>query len=1106
MPRKTLYTIFFAFFLIVQVNAEIKEYFITCAPVDFKKIYDNFQEDIYIPVILTYNNQTWTDTEMRIRGESTRYDPKKSLKIKFNSEPFSNGRNRINLNAEFQDPSYIHSCLASRIFNEIGIPCFRSEHIRIYLNGEYLGLYLQIENMDEQFLQSRGLDKDGNLYKATNDGSCLSKYDDIYEQWEKKTNEDTGRDDLQEFIDILNSVPDSIYYEFTKSVFDYENMISIIAMNMLLANASTFYHNYYMYHDIKGSNLWSMFPWDIDKTFNTYSAGWHYAWSGPWVFPDNPYFERALLCDTIFSDIKNKLTELRNSIFNEEYLFPVIDSLATVLGQSVLEDKTDDIEDDLAKWNNWVQLTKDFINQRYDALQHQIENYPTCFRVHPTEEIYTDDVIISWERSKSNIGKEITYTLLYDTQPNVNLAEATHITGIKDTFYILQELEKGKYYWKVEAHDGDNFNEGFDKYNTFMVKEGTTLPCTIKENMTLTKEKSPYIADCNISVDPGVKLTIKEGVEIRFSGFSNLVIQGEISARGTSDDPILLKPAPGVSKWNELYMDSPTGACEFSFVEITDGIIKAKRGIYKFDNISIEINDTTILDDAVYSKEAVITFTNGYIRANGISEGVIVFNSEGPRVENCIAINTADSYRYVQCKNGIILNNLTINSSDDGIDQNGCINTVISGNTIISPNDKGISISHDSWGFSENILLEKNIIINAPTGLELKSGSTVNVRNNTFFNNGNGIHCFEKIENTGGPIVNVVNTIIFGSETNLIIEDDTDIKISYSMSDKEILSGQTGLAENNILAYPGFRDSANHNFHLLSTSPCIDSGDPDSPPDPDGTRADIGALYYNQNLSKIVINEINYNSAADFDTGDWVEFYNADETDVDMSGWIFKDSDDNHAFIFPDGFQLKKDNYIVLSRDLEKFEMQFPDVKNTIGVLDFGLSGSGELIRLYDYSGKLIDSVEYDDFEPCPSEADGFGSTLELINPALDNSLAVSWKASDKYGTPGEKNSIFEEIDTSSNGSSNSFSIKSIYPNPADNIIYIWIKRPGDAKLNFEVVNVLGYKVNLLNNLQDFDNGESLLTLLTGRMAIGQYYIKISNGEKSITDTFVIMR
>lgn len=52
--------------------------------------------------------------------------------------------------------------------------------------------------------------------------------------------------------------------------------------------------------------------------------------------------------------------------------------------------------------------------------------------------------------------------------------------------------------------------------------------------------------------------------------------------------------------------------------------------------------------------------------------------------------------------------------------------------------------------------------------------------------------------------------------------------------------------DGNIDADPLFLDPNNRDYRLTENSPCIDAGDPDSPPDPDGTRADMGAFYFHQ--------------------------------------------------------------------------------------------------------------------------------------------------------------------------------------------------------------------------------------------------------------------
>jgi hypothetical protein len=89
------------------------------------------------------------------------------------------------------------------------------------------------------------------------------------------------------------------------------------------------------------------------------------------------------------------------------------------------------------------------------------------------------------------------------------------------------------------------------------------------------------------------------------------------------------------------------------------------------------------------------------------------------------------------------------------------------------------------------------------------------------------------------------NTIIF-SNTEPEIEKQFNshggnlplINIEYSSLSSSLNgAGEFIILENNIFENP----QLNEDFTLHSTSPCIDAGDPNSPLDPDGTRADMGA-------------------------------------------------------------------------------------------------------------------------------------------------------------------------------------------------------------------------------------------------------------------------
>lgn len=106
------------------------------------------------------------------------------------------------------------------------------------------------------------------------------------------------------------------------------------------------------------------------------------------------------------------------------------------------------------------------------------------------------------------------------------------------------------------------------------------------------------------------------------------------------------------------------------------------------------------------------------------------------------------------------------------------------------------------------------------------------------------------------PIIK--NCIIWGNSPNQVYQrgaPDPAAIIEISYSDIEdgrngvVITGNASLrwGNGNIDGDPLFEDAENGDYHLTENSPCIDAGDPDSDLDPDGTRADMGCYYFDQN-------------------------------------------------------------------------------------------------------------------------------------------------------------------------------------------------------------------------------------------------------------------
>ncbi len=211
--------------------------------------------------------------------------------------------------------------------------------------------------------------------------------------------------------------------------------------------------------------------------------------------------------------------------------------------------------------------------------------------------------------------------------------------------------------------------------------------------------------------------------------------------------------------------------------------------------------------------------------------------------------------------NNFLIQGFSIRNSQQGGSTPGNVGVFInhssSGTKVIKycnihNNGKGIDIWND---FGGTIHVEYNIINdNIYNGFDPYLG-TAYLTNNTIVGNGqDGYHDW-----AGGGVVYIENNIIAeNGRYGIFKHRNTPVFISYNdvwnnvagdyyegySGDPTPFDPNPGTGE--ISADPLFVDPENDDFHLTAGSPCIDAGDPGLPQDPDGTIADMGALYYHQ--------------------------------------------------------------------------------------------------------------------------------------------------------------------------------------------------------------------------------------------------------------------
>ncbi len=262
------------------------------------------------------------------------------------------------------------------------------------------------------------------------------------------------------------------------------------------------------------------------------------------------------------------------------------------------------------------------------------------------------------------------------------------------------------------------------------------------------------------------------------------------------------------------------------------------------------------------------------------------------------------------------------------------------------------------------------------------------------------------------------------------------------------------------------------------------------------------------NGEPIVINEINYNSAAGFNCGDWIELYNPLAVQVNLAGWRLNDVDNNTGLYFQAGTFVPALGYLVVCRDSSAFHHFWPDVATLNSEFTFGLNNAGEHLSLFNSAGMLIDSLTYSNRTPWPWQPDGHGASLALRDPILDNSLPQNWMPSYSHGTPGAANVMMSRVAQASH-TPRSCGLD-VYPNPFNMAATIAVQVKEAGRVRVAVYDIMGRCLTVL--FDDKCNSNSFMLRWDGRdlngnpAASGVYLVVLQSDREKRVNKILLLR
>nr|WP_276575922.1 CotH kinase family protein [Oceanirhabdus seepicola] len=230
---------------------------------------------------IDYNGYNFKSVGIRPKGNSSLMHVANSDSTRFSYKVdfdyYANDQNlygitKINLNNIFGDPSMMYEYLGYEMMDELGADASRTNYVALYINDEYVGLYLAVEQVNESFLKEHYGNGTGELYKPEMargaDLKYISDNSDDYTALIPKNKSVYNNNDIIKFMKVIEEGGD------LESVLNVDSFLKYLAMSTITVHLDAYqggmYHNYYLYNN---NGVFEWIAWDLNMIFNGFTMG-----------------------------------------------------------------------------------------------------------------------------------------------------------------------------------------------------------------------------------------------------------------------------------------------------------------------------------------------------------------------------------------------------------------------------------------------------------------------------------------------------------------------------------------------------------------------------------------------------------------------------------------------------------------------------------------------------------------------------------------------------------------------------------------------------------------------------------------------------------------